>query len=472
MKGIKGKNILIFGLGRSGAGAANLLSRYGAEVTVTDKKTGDELKNYMDMLSPSVRLCLGGHPSSLNGTDLIVISPGVPSDIEPVLKARQMGIKVIGELELAYQIVASGGAGVPSTFLAVTGTNGKSTTTTLLDLMLRRAGFRTVLGGNIGNALTEEIHKTIVGGQAIDCVVTEVSSFQLESIEEFKPRVAAILNITPDHMDRYRSMDEYREAKAKIFMNQDEGDFLVLNADDPETMKVISKELKMKSEKPKIFYFSRTKEVEGVYFKDGKVYCNLPDTSPLTSHSSLIIADEIRIKGVHNMENAMASAAMALLAGCPADAVVNALRDFPGLEHRLEFVREIDGVRFINDSKGTNVGAVMKSIEGFSEPIILIAGGRDKAGDFTPLIPLIREKVKALILIGEASLRLQEAFGRLTRTVMASDMGDAVGIAREMANSGDIVLLSPACASFDMFRDFEDRGRRFKDAVMGLDRDE
>ncbi|GAB4407870.1 MAG: UDP-N-acetylmuramoyl-L-alanine--D-glutamate ligase [Thermodesulfovibrionales bacterium] len=471
MKGVKDKKILIFGLGRSGAAAATLLSRLGAEVTVTDKKSCDELREYTERLSPSVRLCLGGYPSNMNGTDMIVVSPGVPLSIEPILNARKKGIKVIGELELAYQTLKA--VQHPS-FLAITGTNGKSTTTTLLDLMLRRSGFRTILGGNIGNALTEEIQEAISYQlSAISYIVAEVSSFQLESIEEFKPKVAAILNITPDHMDRYHSMDEYREAKANIFMNQDENDFLVLNADDPETMKLYNEKFKIqKAKSPGVYFFSRKGEVKGIYFRGGQIYCNIPDLPLAPYPLPLIGADGIRIKGVHNLENAMASAAMALLAGCLPDAAVEALRDFPGLEHRLEFVREIDGIKFINDSKGTNVGAVLKSIEGFPEPIILIAGGRDKAGDFAPLMPLIREKVKAIILIGEAALKFQKAFGRLTRTVIASDMEDAVSIARGMARSGDIVLLSPACASFDMFRDFEDRGRRFKDAVMRLTRDE
>jgi UDP-N-acetylmuramoylalanine--D-glutamate ligase len=348
--------------------------------------------------------------------------------------------------------------------------------------MLREAGFKTLLGGNIGNALSEEIQKAIAEGRPkaevegkenlnlnlADFVVVEVSSFQLETIDEFRPMGATILNITPDHLDRYHSMAEYGDAKAAIFRNQDEDDFLVLNADDPQIQKVASEKLKVKSEKPRIFYFSSRDRVKGIYLKDGRLYYHFPDLTPGAKPSALIDTDEIRIKGVHNLENAMASAAMALLAGCPPDAVTAALREFPGLAHRLEFVRELDGVRYINDSKGTNVGAVMKSLEGFTSPVVLIAGGRDKAGDFTQLRPLIKGRVKALVLIGEAAEKIKGALGDLTETVLAADMRDAVNRARGMTSGGDAVLLSPACASFDMFRDFEDRGEQFKKIVRGL----
>ncbi|HYA26943.1 MAG TPA: Mur ligase family protein, partial [Thermodesulfovibrionales bacterium] len=410
---IKAKKAVVFGLGRSGVGAANLLSSSGVEVIIADIKPEQELKEYIGRLSPSVKLCLGGYPLSLNGADLIVISPGVPQGIEPIVRAREKGIKVIGELELAFQAIKTevpGENGIPA--LAVTGSNGKSTTTTVLDLMLREAGFRTLLGGNIGISLTEEISKIVKSeapsktqydphselASSIDFIVAEVSSFQLETIDEFKPMGAAILNITPDHLDRYHSMKEYREAKAAIFRNQDKDDFLVLNADDPETMKVCEMFNTRRSTSPIILFFSRKKEVEGVYCRGGIVYVNIPDVKHIPRHSELIGADEIKIKGVHNLENAMASTAMALLAGCPPEAVAAALLNFPGLEHRLEFVRELDGVRYVNDSKGTNVGAVMKSLEGFESPVILIAGGRDKAGDFTQLRPFIEGRVRALVL--------------------------------------------------------------------------
>jgi UDP-N-acetylmuramoylalanine--D-glutamate ligase len=473
---IKDKNVLVIGLARSGVGAANLLSQFGAEVTVTDIKMGSEVEDFISRLNPAVRLALGAHPEDIFlSADMLVVSPGVPLKIPPISNARSRGIPIIGELELAYQIVTYSlfNPSVPPLlkggFLAVTGTNGKSTTTALLDFMMRKSGFRTLLGGNIGNALTEEILKQVKSQNAIDYVVAEVSSFQLESIKDFKPKVATIVNITPDHLDRYHSLEEYSHAKARIFENQREGDFLVLNADDPETMKVYNAKCKMQNTKlPRVYFFSRKKEVEGIYFKDKMIYCNFPNLLLASCPLPLIKVDEIKIKGVHNLENAMAASAMALLAGCPVEAVIESLKEFPGLEHRLEFVGEIDGVNYFNDSKGTNVGAVIKSLESFTEPIILIAGGRDKAGDFSLLRHLVKEKVKAIVLIGEAGEKIKRALEDLTDTVMAEDLRDAVKISHSMASKGDIVLLSPACASFDMFLNFEDRGRQFKKIVMEM----
>jgi len=497
---IKDKDVTVVGFARSGIGAANLLSELGANVTVTDIKTEEELKDFIQKLDPSVRLALGGHPEDIFlSADMLVVSPGVPLRIPHISNANSIGIPVIGELELAYQVIRNQKSEIRNQveFLAVTGTNGKSTTTALLDFMMRKSGFRTILGGNIGNALTEEILKQVKnqkskvrpptcpplarggfeGGcslnsdlnSSIDYIVAEVSSFQLESIKDFRPRVAAILNITPDHLDRYLSFEEYGLAKARISENQEEGDFLVLNRDDPETIKIAGKKLGEKNKRPNIFYFSRNKEVNGVYFKGGIIYCNLDYPSLPTSPFPLTTADEIKIKGVHNLENAMAASAMALLAYCPAEAVKESLKEFSGLEHRLEFVREMNGVMYFNDSKGTNIGAVIKSLESFQEPIILIAGGRDKAGDFSLLRHLVKEKVKAIVLIGEAGEKIRKALGDLVETVTAKDLKEAVEMSRGMAIKGDVVLLSPACASFDMFVNFEDRGRQFKKIVAEME---
>ncbi|MEW6002120.1 MAG: UDP-N-acetylmuramoyl-L-alanine--D-glutamate ligase [Nitrospirota bacterium] len=479
---IKDKKITVVGLGRSGIGAANLLIELGANVTVTDRKSEDELKDSIVKLNPSVGLHLGGHPEEIFlSSDMVIISPGVPIDILPIAQANDKGIPIIGEFELAYQIINSNSKIQGPKFLAITGTNGKSTTTALLDFMMRKAGFRTILGGNIGKALTEEIYKVIKGNEllvtgnknlelpthdsSLDYIVAEVSSFQLDLMEDFRPRVAAILNITPDHLDRYHSLEEYCDAKARIFENQRKEDFLILNADDPVLIKVTGEKFKVKSEKPQILYFSRRSMVKGLYLKAGEIYCNIPVPS---GHFSLLKVNEIKIKGVHNLENAMAASAMALLADCPPESVKDSLREFPGLEHRLEFVREIDGVRYFNDSKGTNVGAVIKSLGSFTEPIILIAGGRDKAGDFSQLRQLVKERIKALVLIGEATEKIQKALGYLTTTFKAADLRDAVNMASSLAVEGDVVLLSPACASFDMFIDFEDRGRQFKKIVREI----
>lgn len=464
---MKGKNVTVVGLARSGAGAANLLAALGARVTVTDIRRGEELEHYVRQLSASVRLVLGAHPEDVFvNADMLVVSPGVPLDISPIARARSEGVPVIGELELAYQL-----AGNKTPFLSVTGTNGKSTTTALLDFMMRKGGFRTVLGGNIGNALTEEFLKRGegTGNPDADFIVAEVSSFQLESIKNFKPRGAVIVNITPDHLDRYHSLEEYADAKARIFENQDTGDFLVVNHDDPQTMQVMRQKVRGNGRHPAIVYFSRKEKVEGIYAEEGVVYANLPALPLSPCPFPLIHADEIRIKGVHNLENAMAASAMALLAGCSDGAVTASLREFPGLEHRLEPVRSLKGVTYFNDSKGTNVGAVIKSLESFTEPVILIAGGRDKSGNFSLLKQLIRERVKAVILIGEASEKIQKAVGEAARTIRAGDLRDAVIKAKDFAAEGDVVLLSPACASFDMFADFEDRGRQFKTIVGELE---
>lgn len=495
---MKDKKVLVVGLARSGVGAAKLLSMMGAEVTVTDKRSEAELSDMVSELGPSVRFALGGHPEEIfSSADMIVVSPGVPLEIKPIASAKAKGVPVIGELELAYRIIQESGnkglkfvkdtasisnpqSSIP--FLAITGSNGKSTTTTLLDHMMRKAGFNTVFGGNIGNALTEEIYKTVKSQKSEvksnenlppfafrlshDFFVVEVSSFQLEAIDSFRPMIASILNITPDHLDRYPSMAEYRNAKANIFRNQRNGDILILNADDPVLRNLYDLHFNPeKPDMPNVYFFSRTMEVKGLYYKDGKIYCNIPGI-PRTG--CLISADEIRIKGVHNLENAMAASIMALLANCPPESVIESMKEFGGLEHRLELVRELDGVTYINDSKGTNVGAVVKSIESFHDPVVLIAGGRDKAGDFSMLRGPVSKKVKAIVLIGEASDKIKAALEDVTDTLQAKNLAEAVALSRNMAEKGDVVLLSPACASFDMFRDYEDRGRQFKKIVMGL----
>jgi UDP-N-acetylmuramoylalanine--D-glutamate ligase len=467
----RGRRVLIVGLARSGAGAANLLDVLGADVTVNDKKNAAELAHFTGVLRPAIKAVLGCHPIELfSGSDLIVVSPGVPLSIKPLQEAASAGVRIMGELELAYQFSTSLSAeGQSPQFLSVTGTNGKSTTTSLLFEMMKAAGFKTIVGGNIGKALTEEILNLETKIQSLDFIVAEVSSFQLETIDTFRPKVASILNITADHMDRYESLDAYIDAKCRIFMNQQSSDFLVLNADDPMTFE-IAKRIKPLAIKgaglPQIFYFSRKTEVHGAYYSEGSIRFNAPELGLSPDFS--LHPSHFKIKGIHNIENSMAAALMALSAGCPAEAVEDSLRKFQGLEHRLEFVREIDGISFINDSKGTNVGAVEKSLESFDSPIILIAGGRDKDGDFIALRSLVKNRVKSLVLIGESADKIMKAIGDVTDAVIEKDMASAVTAAKNKASVGDVVLLSPACASFDMFKDFEDRGRKFKEAVMAL----
>jgi len=440
----KGMRVTVIGLARSGVAAARALDSLGAIVTVTDKKPLDQLAARIASLhSERIWVEAGGHPDSVFvDADLIVLSPGVPK-LPQIVEARQRGVPVISELELAWMLSST-------PYIGITGTNGKSTVTTLVGMMLARAKKKVLVAGNIGNALTEDLAQL----KGKHWIVAELSSFQLEDIKTFRPRIATVLNVTQDHLDRYHTMEEYAEAKARIFMNQQKGDVLVLNFDDP-----IVKSFTRRT-RATVVPFSRR-----LRFNPGA--CVHEDF--LTYNGKRICrVDEVRIKGVHNLENALAAAALSCAAGADVKAVAAVLREFPGLEHRLEFVREKDGVTYINDSKGTNVGALMKSLEGFSRPVILIAGGLDKGSDFSPLLGLFREKVKYLVLIGKAADKMAKIFGKTTETVTASSLQDALRLSKTQAANGDVVLLSPACASFDMFRDFEDRGRQFKEAVHRL----
>ncbi len=446
---LKDRRVLVVGLGRSGVAASRLLVRNNARVTATDRSPWDVLSaEARELAALGIKIEAGGHSTgTFLFADLIILSPGVPKDIDPLIRAKENGVKIISEIELAYQLL-------DAPLIAVTGSNGKSTTTTLVGEILKAKGDRVFVGGNLGTPLTEYL----LSGGGADCVAAELSSFQLETIEDFRPSVSILLNISPDHLDRYSNMREYTEAKFRIFENQTADDFAVINGDEPWSTEV------SKRFRGKMIVFSRRRKVKnGVFAEEGRLVSNMNGR-----HETICGIAEIGIKGVHNLENSMAAAAAALLRGCTPEIIARTLRVFPGLEHRLEFVREIGGVKYINDSKGTNVGAVIKSIEGFNEPILLIAGGRDKGSDFSLLRPLIQEKVKRLILIGEAGEKLRRAAGDLTTTIHAGSMEEAVHIARKEAVKGDVVLLSPACASFDMFKNFEDRGRIFKEIVWKL----
>jgi UDP-N-acetylmuramoylalanine--D-glutamate ligase len=440
----QGKRVTVVGLARSGVAAARALRALGAVVTVTDKKPLDQLTAQLAALgSGRIAVEAGGHPDRVFlDAELIVLSPGVPK-VPQLLEAKKRGAQVISELELSWLLS-------DAPYVGITGTNGKSTVTTLVGLMLGRAKKKVLVAGNIGNALTEDI--ALLKQQ--DWIVAELSSFQLEHIERFHPRIAAILNVTQDHLDRYHDVAEYGEAKARIFMNQQKEDFLILNFDDP-----LVKSYAKRTSATVIPFSRQLRFSPGACVLDGFVTFN---------NRRIIRTGEIKIKGVHNLENALAAAALSLCAGADPASVAAVLQEFPGLEHRLEFVREKDGVTWINDSKGTNVGAVVKSVEGFTQPVVLIAGGLDKGSDFSPLAPLFRQKVKLLILIGKAAKKMAEALGASTETVFAQTLQDAVKLAAARSSRGDVVLLSPACASFDMFKDFEDRGTQFKEAVNAL----
>jgi UDP-N-acetylmuramoylalanine--D-glutamate ligase len=455
------KKVTVVGLARSGVAATRLLQAIGAHVTVADGKEEAALSGALSCLDRrTVAVRVGpGYESALDGADLVVISPGVPSGLQALQAARRRGVRVIGELELASRFLT-----MP--MLAITGTNGKSTTVTLIGLFLERSGEKVFVGGNLGMPLSEAALACYWSGDATgkpyEYVVAEVSSFQLETIERFRPWVAGVLNITTDHMDRYGSIREYVAAKARIFENQTDEDFALLNLDD-ERVAALRSGLRANT-----LWFSRT-GLAGQGAQEGTCL----DRDRLIAivggrRREICRRSDLLLLGAHNLANAMAAATVGLLCGCPVEAIRQVLESFPGIEHALELVRERRGVRFVNDSKGTNVDATIRAIESFESPVLLIAGGRDKGGDFSRLREPVRRRVKCVILIGEAAPRIRAALGEFDGISDAATLREAVELAAHESAAGDVVLLSPACASFDMFVDYQDRGRQFKDLVNKL----
>jgi UDP-N-acetylmuramoylalanine--D-glutamate ligase len=444
----EGKKVTIVGLARTGLSVAKLLWEKGAKVTITDAEVEEKLRKYVDQLPREVDLRLGGHPIEVfTDADTIVASPGVPLNIPPILQAKQAGVGVISEIELAYRLTR-----VP--IIAVSGTNGKTTVTTLVGKLLSEGGKRVFVGGNIGIPLADEVQSKVKR----DFWVAEISSFQLEGTVLFRPAIGVLLNITPDHMDRYDSFEEYLQAKARMFNNQTPKDFAVINADD-EAIASIIPEIKAR----KVF-FSRTKAVdEGVMLAEDWIVSRFGG-----KEVRICPVNELRLQGVHNLENVLAAVAVARLCKISPQDIRRELNQFFGLEHRLELVDEIIGVKFINDSKATNVGAVIKALESFDAPVTLIAGGQDKGGDYTPLADMIHRKVKRLILIGEAREKISQALAGFEAVEMTDSLEEAVERAFSQTEPGGVVLLSPACASFDMFDNFEQRGEVFKQTVKKL----
>ena len=447
---LTGKKILVVGLGKTGLALTEFLKRQGARIMVSDARGREELASILNADSAAASPLLiegGGHTVDFFlQADLILVSPGIPLELLPLKAAREKGIPIWGELELFSRVCRT-------PIIAVTGTNGKTTTTALINEMLLEAGFSTFLGGNIGRPLVEYL----LNGQDKDFVVAEISSFQLDSTRHFCPRVGVLLNITEDHLDRYPDFQAYIHSKAGLFHNQDEDDAAVLNWDDP-LVHGIGKQLK-----GAVYYFSRTEPLPlGAYLDQDRLRLNL--SGPPEEYD----LQAFPLSGVHNRENALAAVLGARLLGAAPEAVQRALERFKGFRHRLEWVAEVRGIQFFDDSKGTNVGAVVKALEGFSRPVILIAGGRDKGGDYGPLKGLVREKVKALILIGEAREKMREQLGDLTPTELADSLETAVFWSFRQGEPGDVVLLSPGCSSFDMFRDYAQRGEVFQQAVKAL----
>lgn len=451
MKNFCGQKILVVGAGKSGLAVSRYLAGKGAKVVLADQKEASAFEQPVaSLVPPEVELVLGKYPAVEPGRfDLVVLSPGVPLSAPPAVQARSLGIPVTGELELAFQQARA-------PVVAITGTNGKTTTTALTGQIFQEAGLKTLVAGNIGRPFIAEVED--YGPE--DVIVLEVSSFQLETADSFRPRVAAILNITPDHLDRHKTMEAYVAAKARVFSRQTREDVTVLNYDDRLTRELAS-------QCPgRVVFFSRQQELaEGVCVKDGCITVKEKGRA----HSILPVG-ELRIPGLHNLENALAAVACAWSWGIEGEKIAAALRRFPGVPHRLELVAEINGVAYVNDSKGTNPEASIKALEAYQRPIILLAGGRNKGSDFTAFAHTVKKKARALVVLGECAAEIEAAARKagVREIYRASNFREAVLTAHRLAKPGDVVLLSPACASWDMFKNYEERGEQFKQIVREL----
>lgn len=449
----EGKKVLVCGMARSGVSAAQCLYELGARVTISDSKAEEKLAEALQPLEGmDIRRCLGdqAQPADLESYDLAVTSPGIPMQA-PILRAVQAaGVPLIGELELGAQVSRA-------PLYAVTGTNGKTTTTTLIGEIFRNLGKTTYVVGNIGYPFTACALRC---GEE-DVAVAEVSSFQLETISTFHPHIAVMCNITEDHLNRHGTMEEYIRVKERIFENMGQGDYAVLNLDDP-IVRGMAERIPCTPA-----FFSRRQEVEtGAYLEGEEVVFSL------NGHKKRVLrADEIRIPGEHNLENALAATALTMLAGVPAPVVRHTLKTFPGVEHRIETVRTVEGVTYINDSKGTNVDASIRAVRAMKVPTVLLAGGYDKHTDFLPLArEILASKIHTVVVLGDTAEQIERALRAVgfESILHAKTFEEAVLLARSCAREGENVLLSPACASFDMFQDYEERGRVFKEIVSRL----
>jgi UDP-N-acetylmuramoylalanine--D-glutamate ligase len=446
---LKGRKVTVVGLGNSGLNAAILLDDIGARVFATDSQDTPAARSAAEALKKrKIEIETGGHSEEFfRGSELVVLSPGVENSSPAVILAGRLKIPIIGEMELGYLFCKG-------RIIAVTGTNGKSTITTLIGRMLEDGGRDVVACGNIGNSLCGEISRI----KNDTWVSLEVSSFQLERIEKFKPRIALILNITDDHMDRYAAFTDYFNQKLKVFRNQDEEDCLILNY-DAENLRALKGVARSKT-----LFYSRTRRASGAYVKDGKITV-VSGTGSETEVCGLV---DIRLKGLHNVENVLASSLTAIIAGVEPSSVRNTIMNFKGLAHRFETVDVIDGVEYIDDSKGTTVDSTCRALESCRKPVILIAGGRDKNSDYSVMNDIVKDKVRALVLIGEARQAIKKVLGRFVSTYEAKDMPEAVETARRISDKDQIVLLSPMCSSFDMFSSYKERGEAFRQAVVCL----
>jgi UDP-N-acetylmuramoylalanine--D-glutamate ligase len=448
MMELKGKKVLVVGLGKSGLAAALFLRRRGAQVTVSDVRSAEALaKEIPALLDEGIMVEAGGHGLlTFRRQDLIVVSPGVPLDTPALAQVRSFGIPVIGELELAARFMKG-------RVLAITGSNGKTTTTALAGGVLKAGGLPTLVGGNIGVPVVSLIEEST----AETWSVLEVSSFQLETTEEFHPQIAVILNITPDHLDRHGTFENYALAKERIFARQDAQDAVVLNADNPRTAEAVPRA------RARVYWFSGRHEVQrGAWVRDGRVVYRADEGAAVEDVMPL---EGIHLKGAHNVENVLAAACAARLAGVSADVVRRAIESFEAVEHRLEFVAAVNGVQFYNDSKATNVDATAKAVEAFAGGIHLILGGKDKGSDYTTLNDLLRKRVRAVYTIGSAAAKIESQLRGVVSIRSCETLEAAVREAANAARPGEVVLLAPACSSFDQFENYEHRGRVFKELV-------
>jgi len=444
------KRVLVVGLGKSGVASALFLKKHGARVTVSDAKPEDQLRSEIPLLlDHGITVETGGHGDrTFRGQDLIVVSPGVPVDAPHLVQARALGEPVIGEIELAAQFL-------PGPIVAITGSNGKTTTTTLVGEILGAGGLPTVVGGNIGTPAISLVERATANTWA----VLEVSSFQLETVQTFRPRIAVILNITPDHLDRHRTFEAYAGAKARIFENQQSDDFAVLNEDDPACVNLA------KRVNAQLFWFSRQKEVQrGAWLSGGRILFR-----DAARQQEIMLVADIPLKGAHNVENALAGVCVGMLVGSSPERIREAIRNFKAVEHRLEFVARIRNVDYYNDSKATNVDATIKALESFPANIHLILGGKDKGSDYSVLNDLLRKRVKRVYTIGAAAPKIESQIKEAADIFHAETLEKAIRRAAQDAKPNDIVLLAPACASFDQFDSYEHRGKVFKDVVKSLE---
>jgi UDP-N-acetylmuramoylalanine--D-glutamate ligase len=447
---LRGKRVLVVGLARTGVATSIFCAAHGARVTATDSRTETEIGGAIAKLKDAgVTLELGSHrEETFLEQDLIVPSPGVPADEAHLQAARAKGVTIWSEIELAYRFMKG-------RLIGITGSNGKTTTTSLVEHILKTAGTQTILAGNIGTPLIGCVDAM----KDDSCTVAELSSFQLELIDTFRPNISVFLNLTPDHLDRHHTFEAYGAAKARIFENQTGEDAAILNADDAATASYAPS-------LPRVYWFSRKQRVaQGAYVRGEEVVFRQDGAEEV-----LLKLEDIPLAGAHNVENTLAAAAAARLAGASAKAIANGIQSFAGVEHRLEFVSEIAGVRYYNDSKATNVDATLKALDAFPGRILIILGGKDKGSDYTALQKPLREKAILALLIGAASEKIEQQIAGTVALDRAETLERAVETASHAAQRGDVVLLAPACASFDQFQNYEHRGRVFKDLVKQLEK--